>query len=66
MGIASLVLMGFWHLWRYYGFIFLSMYIRVKTLKYCTKKVIHNNCLIWLMKHLKMQKKFTKNPKCKM
>jgi hypothetical protein len=22
MGIASLVLMGFWCLWRYYGFIF--------------------------------------------
>jgi len=38
MGIASLVLMNFWSLWRYYGFIILSMYIRVKALKYCIRK----------------------------
>jgi len=39
MGIASLVLMGFWCLWKYYGFILLSMYIsKVKALKYFIKK----------------------------
>jgi 1,4-dihydroxy-2-naphthoate octaprenyltransferase len=38
MGIASLVLMGFWCLWTYYGLILLSMYIRVQTLKYYIKK----------------------------
>jgi hypothetical protein len=38
MGIASLVLMIFWCLWRYYGFIILSMYIKVKALKYCIRK----------------------------
>ncbi len=38
MGIVSLVLMGFWCLWTYYGFILLTMYIRVQALKYCIKK----------------------------
>jgi hypothetical protein len=38
MGITSLVLMGFWCLWMYYGFIILNMYSRVKALKYCIKK----------------------------
>jgi hypothetical protein len=38
MGISSLVLVNFWCLWRYYGFIIFSMYIRVKTLKYYIRK----------------------------
>ncbi len=34
MNIAFLVLMGFWCLWRYYGFIILNMYVSiVKALK---------------------------------
>jgi hypothetical protein len=46
-GIPSLVLMGSWCLWRYYGFIILNMYIRVRALKYCIKnRVVQNDILI--------------------
>jgi hypothetical protein len=39
MGIASLVLVGFWCLWKYYGFIFLSIYVsKVKALKNFIRK----------------------------
>jgi hypothetical protein len=40
MGIASLVLVNFLCLWRHYGFIILSMYIKVKALKYCIRKQV--------------------------
>jgi hypothetical protein len=35
---ASLVLVGFWCLLRYYGFILSNMFLKVKALKYCIRE----------------------------
>jgi hypothetical protein len=35
---ASLVLVGFWCLLRYYGVILSSMFLKVKALKYCIRE----------------------------
>jgi hypothetical protein len=52
MGISSLVLLDFLCLWKYYEFIILSTYFKVKALKYYIKKRwFKNDVLIRLMQH---------------
>jgi hypothetical protein len=43
---VSLVLVGFWYLLRYYGFIISNIFLKVKALKYCITEqndVVHIN-----------------------
>jgi len=48
MGIASLILMGFWCLWKYYGFILLIMYSsKVKALEYFIRKQNDSIYFFW-------------------
>jgi hypothetical protein len=52
MGISSLVLLDFLCSWKYYEFIILSMYLKVKALKYYIKKQCdQNHVVMQLMKH---------------